>query len=306
MKSSAMYAQDRTLARLESDSIHIIREIAAEARRPVLLYSMGKDSTVLLHLVRKAFRPLPPPLPLLHVDTGWKFRQMYAARDQLAAEAGVELIVHQNPEGIRRGINPDQHGGELHTRIWKTDGLKQALDQHGFDSALAGARRDEEASRAKERIVSVRGAGHRWDPRRQRPEMWHLFNVRVADGQTLRVFPLSDWTELDIWHYIRREGLAVSPLYFSAPRPVVQRQGGSIMVDDDRLMLMPGEVPDVRDVRFRTLGCYPLTCATESPARSLDDIIAEVASATESERRGRLIDASGEASMEAKKREGYF
>lgn len=297
---------DSSLDRLESDSIHIIREIAAEARRPVLLYSMGKDSTVLLHLVRKAFRPLSPPLPLLHVDTGWKFRQMYAARDQLAAETGVELIIHQNPEGVRRAVNPDQHGAEMHTRIWKTDGLKQALDLHGFDAALAGARRDEEASRAKERIVSVRGAGHRWDPRRQRPEMWRLFNVRVGDGESLRVFPLSDWTELDIWRYIRREGLEVSPLYFSAPRPVVQRQNGWIMVDDDRLKLQPGEVSTVRNVRFRTLGCYPLTCATESPAQSLDDIIAEIASAKDSERRGRLIDATGEASMEAKKREGYF
>jgi sulfate adenylyltransferase subunit 2 len=297
---------DRSLARLESDSLHIIREVVVETRRPVLLYSIGKDSTVLLHLVRKAFHPLPPPLALLHVDTGWKFRQMYAARDQLAARSDIELIVHQNPEGLQRGINPDEHGAELHTRIWKTDGLKQALDSHGFDAALAGARRDEEASRAKERIVSVRGPGHRWDPRRQRPEMWRLFNVRVGAGETLRVFPLSDWTELDVWRYIRREGLEVSPLYFSAPRPVIQREGGLIMVDDDRLTLRPGEVPEIRDVRFRTLGCYPLTCATESPARTLDDIIEEVARATESERRGRLIDAAGEASMEAKKREGYF
>jgi len=301
-----MIASNPSLARLEADSIHIIREVVAETRQPVLLYSIGKDSTVLLHLVRKAFHPLPPPIPLLHVDTGWKFQQMYAARDRLAECADIELIVHQNPEGVERGIRPDEHGAELHTRIWKTEGLKQALDAHGFDAALAGARRDEEASRAKERVVSVRAAGHRWDPRRQRPEMWHLFNTRIAEGESLRIFPLSDWTELDVWRYIRREALEVSPLYFSAPRPVVHRPGGLIMVDDDRLTLHPGETPEIREVRFRTLGCYPLTCATESPARALDDIIDEVARATVSERRGRLIDATGEASMEAKKREGYF
>jgi sulfate adenylyltransferase subunit 2 len=285
------------LQRLEADSIHILREVAAQCARPVLLYSIGKDSAVLLHLARKAFAPLPPPFPLLHVDTTWKFRDMYALRDRMAAESGMELLVHVNPEGLERGINPFDHGSAVHTDIWKTQGLKQALDLHGFDAAIGGARRDEEASRAKERVFSFRGPGHRWDPRRQRPELWSLYNARVQPGETMRVFPLSDWTEL---------GVAVPPLYFAAPRPVVRRNGVWIMVDDERMRLEPGETPQLRSVRFRTLGCYPLSGAIESEATTLDAVIAEMRASRSSERQGRLIDTDQAGSMEKKKAEGYF
>lgn len=294
------------LERLEAESLHILREMAAECTRPVLLYSIGKDSAVLLHLARKAFFPASPPFPLLHVDTTWKFRDMYALRDRMAVESGMELIVHTNPDGVARGINPFDHGSAVHTDVWKTQGLKQALDRHGFDAAIGGARRDEEASRAKERIFSFRGPGHRWDPRRQRPELWSLFNARVGPGETMRVFPLSNWTELDVWDYIAAETIPVVPLYFAATRPVVERQGTLIMIDDDRMRLEPGEVAETRMVRFRTLGCYPLSGAVESEATTIDQILAEMRGSRSSERQGRLIDSDQVGSMERKKQEGYF
>ncbi|HEX3924757.1 MAG TPA: sulfate adenylyltransferase subunit CysD [Streptosporangiaceae bacterium] len=293
------------LQRLEAESIHIIREAVAESERPVLLYSVGKDSAVLLHLARKAFYPARLPFPLLHVDTTWKFREMYEMRDTVAERYGLELIVYQNPECIQRGINPFTHGSALHTDLWKTEGLKQALDKYGFDLAFGGARRDEEKSRAKERVFSVRSAQHRWDPKAQRPELWHVYNGRRRPEESIRAFPLSNWTELDVWHYIRREQIPVVPLYFAAPRPVVERDGRFIMVDDDRLPLN-GEAPQLRTVRFRTLGCYPLTGAVESPADSLDAMIAELVRSTTSERQGRAIDHDASASMEKKKQEGYF
>ncbi|WP_414902555.1 sulfate adenylyltransferase subunit CysD [Sphingomonas flavalba] len=294
------------LERLEAESIHILREVAAEAERPVMLYSIGKDSAVMLHLARKAFFPGPPPFPLLHVDTTWKFRAMYALRDKAAAEAGMELIVHRNPEAEARGINPFDHG-PLHTDMWKTEGLKQALDKHGFDIAFGGARRDEEKSRAKERIFSFRTANHRWDPKAQRPELWNLYNARKAKGESIRVFPISNWTELDIWQYIHREGIEIVPLYFAAPRPTVVRDGLILMVDDDRFRFEPGEAPVERSIRFRTLGCYPLTGAVESEAATLPAVIQEMLLATTSERQGRAIDRdAGDASMEKKKQEGYF
>ncbi|WP_137390727.1 sulfate adenylyltransferase subunit CysD [Rhodoligotrophos defluvii] len=294
------------LDRLEADSIHIIREVAAEAENPVLLYSIGKDSSVLLHLAQKAFFPGPIPFPLLHVDTTWKFRDMIAFRDQRAAELGLDLIVHVNEEGLRRGIGPISHGSELHTDVMKTQALRQALDAHGFDAAIGGARRDEEKSRAKERVFSLRSAQHRWDPKRQRPEPWRLYNGRKRRGESLRVFPLSNWTELDVWLYIHREQIPIVPLYFAAPRPVVERGGQLIMVDDERLPLRPGEQPREVSVRFRTLGCYPLTGAIESTAATLPDLICETMAARTSERHGRVIDHDGAASMERKKQEGYF
>ena len=293
------------IQRLEAESIHIIREAAAEARRPVMLYSIGKDSGVMLHLARKAFFPAPPPFPLLHVDTTWKFRAMYALRGRIAAESGMELIVWRNPEAERAGVNPFDHG-PLHTEMWKTQGLKQALDAHGFDLAFGGARRDEEASRAKERVFSIRAAGHRWDPRRQRPELWSLYNVRKAQGESLRVFPLSNWTERDVWQYILAEDIPIVPLYLAAPRPTVERDGLILMVDDDRFPLRDGEAPVMRSVRFRTLGCYPLSGAIESAAATLEALIAELDASTMSERQGRAIDREQGAGMERKKREGYF
>jgi sulfate adenylyltransferase subunit 2 len=293
------------LDRLEAESIHILREVAAEAERPVLLYSIGKDSAVLLHLARKAFFPSLPPFPLLHVDTTWKFRAMYEFRDRMARESGMELLVHQNPEGLARGINPFDHGG-LHTDLWKTEGLKQALDQHRFDVALGGARRDEEKSRAKERVFSFRSSGHRWDPKRQRPELWRLYNARKAQGESIRVFPISNWTEFDVWQYIHLHDIPIVPLYFAAPRPTVQRGGMTLMVDDKRFRLQPGEVPAMRSVRFRTLGCYPLTAAVESQATTVPEILQELLSSTSSEREGRAIDHDVSASMEKKKQEGYF
>lgn len=296
----------RHLQRLEADSLHILRETAAECARPVMLYSAGKDSAVLLHLARKAFFPAPPPFPLLHVDTTWKFRDMYAYRDRMAAESGMDLLVHRNPEAQALGINPFDHGSTVHTDLWKTQGLKQALDHHGFDAAFGGARRDEERSRAKERIFSIRSASHRWNPRDQRPELWRIYNTRLRSGESLRVFPLSDWTEQDVWAYIHAEGLPVVPLYFAAPRPVVRRSGQWVMVDDDRMPLEPGETPRIRSVRFRTLGCYPLTGAVESEASSVEEIIAEMTLSGLSERQGRLIDQDQTASMERKKQEGYF
>jgi sulfate adenylyltransferase subunit 2 len=290
---------------LEGEAIHIMREVVAEARKPVMLYSIGKDSAVMLHLARKAFYPAPPPFPLLHVDTTWKFRAMYDLREKAAAEAGMELIVHQNPEAIARGINPFDHGA-VHTDMWKTEGLKQALDAHGFDAAFGGARRDEEKSRAKERVFSFRSASHRWDPKNQRPELWNLYNARHADGESMRVFPLSNWTELDIWEYIAREKIEIVPLYFAAPRPTVERNDMILMVDDDRFPLN-GETPVTRTIRFRTLGCYPLTGAVESDAADLDAVLAEMRAATTSERQGRAIDKDGgTGAMERKKQEGYF
>ncbi len=294
------------LDRIEAESIHIFREVAAEFRRPVMMYSIGKDSSVLLHLLLKAFAPARPPIPLLHIDTGWKFREMIAFRDRRAAETGVELLRHTNPDGLREGVNPITHGAAVHTDIMKTQALKQALDRHGFDAAIGGARRDEEKSRAKERIFSFRTAQHRWDPKNQRPELWNLYNGRVHPGESVRVFPLSNWTELDIWLYIQREGIEVVPLYFAAERPVVERDGALIMVDDERLPLRPGEVPQRRRVRFRTLGCYPLTGAIESEADTLEAVIAEMVAARTSERQGRVIDHDPAASMEKKKQEGYF
>jgi sulfate adenylyltransferase subunit 2 len=293
------------LQRLEAESIHILREVVAEAERPVMLYSIGKDSAVMLHLAKKAFYPAPPPFPLLHVDTTWKFRAMYDLRDKAARDAGMELIVHQNPDALAQGINPFDHGS-LHTDLWKTEGLKQALDKHGFDAAFGGARRDEEKSRAKERVFSFRTASHRWDPKNQRPELWHLYNARKNKGESMRVFPISNWTELDIWQYILAERIEIVPLYFAAPRPTVERDGLILMVDDERFRLKPGEAPVERSVRFRTLGCYPLTGAVESEAATLEDVIQEMLLTTTSERQGRAIDHDQAASMEKKKQEGYF
>ena len=299
-------ALPRHLRRLEAEAVTILREVAAEFRNPVLLYSIGKDSSVLLHLARKAFHPSPLPFPLLHVDTTWKFREMIAFRDQTAREFGLELIVHTNQEGLARGINPIASGSALHTAVMKTEALKQALDRHAFDAALGGARRDEEKSRAKERVFSLRGAGHVWEPRRQRPELWGLYNTRLAPGETMRVYPLSNWTELDIWEYIASEQIPVVPLYFAKERPVVRRDGVWIMVDDDRLPLRPGERPEPRVVRFRTLGCYPLSGAIESDAATVAGIVAELRDSRQSERQGRLIDGDESASMERKKKQGYF
>ena len=293
------------LQRLEAESIHILREVVAEAERPVMLYSVGKDSAVMLHLARKAFFPARPPFPLLHVDTTWKFRAMYDLRDRAAAEAGMDLIVHTNPEAAALGINPFDHGSR-HTDMWKTDGLKQALTAGGYDAAFGGARRDEEKSRAKERIFSFRSASHGWDPKAQRPELWRLYNTRIGKGESIRVFPLSNWTELDIWQYILREGIEIVPLYFAAPRPTVERDGMLLMVDDDRFRFRDGEQPVDRSVRFRTLGCYPLTGAVESTAATLPEVIQEMLLTTTSERQGRAIDHDQAASMEKKKREGYF
>ncbi|WP_034490939.1 sulfate adenylyltransferase subunit CysD [Afifella pfennigii] len=293
------------LDRLEAESLHIIREVAAECRHPVMLYSIGKDSSVMLHLARKAFYPAPPPFPLMHIDTTWKFRDMYAFRDRMAQEAGMRLIVHVNEEGVAAGLNPFDHGAN-YTRVMKTEGLKQALSHHGFDAAFGGARRDEEKSRAKERIFSFRSKSHAWDPRNQRPELWHLYNTMIHEGESIRVFPLSNWTELDIWTYIERENIPLVPLYFAEERPVVRREGQWIMVDDARMRLMPGEEPQTRLIRFRTLGCYPLTGAVESKAFSLAEVILETMGATQSERGGRAIDREASASMERKKREGYF
>ena len=306
MTIAAAPGQLTHLQRLEAESIHILREVAAECARPVLLYSIGKDSAALLHLARKAFSPSPPPFPLLHVDTTWKFRAMYDLRDRMAAESGARLIVHHNPEAQVLGINPFDHGSAVHTDMWKTQGLKQALDLHGFDAAIGGARRDEEASRAKERIFSFRGPGHRWDPRRQRPELWSLYNARVAPGESMRVFPLSNWTEMDVWEYVALEKIPVVDLYFAAERPVVRRDGALIVVDDERMRLAPGETPQMMSVRFRTLGCYPLSGAVESTATTLDAVIAEMRASRSSERQGRLIDRDQAGSMEKKKQEGYF
>ncbi|HYE48974.1 MAG TPA: sulfate adenylyltransferase subunit CysD [Azospirillaceae bacterium] len=294
------------LQALEAESIHIMREVAAQFSNPVMLYSVGKDSSVMLHLALKAFYPAKPPFPLLHVDTGWKFREMIEFRDRRAAELGLDLIVHINEEGRRQGIGPVTHGATVHTDVMKTQALRQALDAHGFDAAFGGGRRDEEKSRAKERIFSFRTASHRWDPRNQRPELWNLYNGRIAKGESIRVFPLSNWTELDVWQYILQEGIPVVPLYFAKPRPVVERDGALIMRDDDRLPLRDGEVPEMRWVRFRTLGCYPLTGAVESRAETLPGIVREMLRATTSERQGRVIDADQAASMELKKQEGYF
>ena len=294
------------LDHLEAESLHILREVAAESRRPVLLYSVGKDSAVLLHLLQKAFHPGKAPIPLLHVDTGWKFREMIEFRDRRAAETGLELRVHMNLEGVAAGVGPISHGASVHTEIMKTDALKQALDKYQIDAAIGGARRDEEKSRAKERVFSFRDQNHRWDPRQQRPELWSLYNTRVNAGESMRVFPLSNWTELDVWEYIRRENIPVPSLYFAKERPVVERDGTMIVVDDERLLMQPGEVPQMRKIRFRTLGCYPLTGAIESDADSIDAIIEEMKRSTKSERQGRLIDQDPTASMERKKREGYF
>ena len=294
------------LERLESESIHILREVVAEAERPVMLYSVGKDSAVMLHLARKAFYPSPPPFPLLHVDTTWKFKAMYELRDRMARESGMELLVYHNPEAMERGINPFDHGA-LHTDLWKTEGLKQALDKYGFDAAFGGARRDEEKSRAKERVFSFRSANHRWDSKNQRPELWNLYNARKAKGESIRVFPISNWTELDIWQYIHLENIPIVPLYFSAPRPTVERDGLILMVDDERFPLAEGEEPVMRSIRFRTLGCYPLTGAVESEAATLPEVIQEMLLTTTSERQGRAIDKdAGGAGMEKKKQEGYF
>jgi len=294
------------LERLEAESIHIIREVTAETAKPVMLYSVGKDSAVMLHLARKAFYPGSPPFPLLHVDTTWKFRDMYALRDRMARESGMELLVYQNPEALARGINPFDHG-PLHTAMWKTEGLKQALDKWGFDAAFGGARRDEEKSRAKERILSFRTASHAWDPKNQRPELWNLYNAHKGNGESLRVFPISNWTELDVWQYIQLNAIPIVPLYFAARRPTVERDGLLLMVDDDRFRLKPGERPVERSIRFRTLGCYPLTGAVASEAQTLSEVIQDTLLTTTSERQGRLIDKdSGSASLERKKQEGYF
>ncbi|MFM9257271.1 sulfate adenylyltransferase subunit CysD [Rhodococcus sp. 5A-K4] len=294
------------LERLEAESIHIMREAVAQSENPVMLYSVGKDSAVMLHLARKAFYPSKLPFPLLHVDTTWKFREMYKLRDSTAAAGDLDLIVHTNPDCVKQEINPFTHGSAVHTDMWKTEGLKQALDHYKFDAAFGGARRDEEKSRAKERIFSIRSAAHRWDPKQQRPELWRMYNVRKAPGESLRVFPLSNWTELDVWEYIRQEEIPIVPLYFADKRPVVERDGALIMVDDDRMPLLPGETPELKSVRFRTLGCYPLTGAVESTATSLTEIISEMLLTTTSERQGRVIDHDSSASMEKKKQEGYF
>jgi sulfate adenylyltransferase subunit 2 len=294
------------LDRLEAESLHILREVAAAFRNPVMLYSIGKDSTVLLHLLRKAFAPARPPIPLLHVDTTWKFREMIAFRDAVAAQGDVDLRVHVNQDGVRQGIGPVSHGANVHTDVMKTQALRQALDAGGYDAAIGGARRDEEKSRAKERVFSFRNAQHRWDPKTQRPELWNLYNTRIHAGESVRVFPLSNWTELDVWLYILREGIEVVPLYFARERPVVERDGGLLMRDDERLPLREGERVQSRRVRFRTLGCYPLTGAIESEADTLEKIVAEMLVARSSERQGRLIDHDPSASMEKKKQEGYF
>jgi sulfate adenylyltransferase subunit 2 len=294
------------LDRLEAEAIHVFREVAATFSKPVMLYSVGKDSSVLLHLALKAFAPAKPPFPFLHVDTGWKFREMYAFRDRLARDLGFDLLVHKNPDGVAKGINPWDHGSSVHTHIMKTVGLRQALDLHGFDAAFGGARRDEEKSRAKERIFSFRDDKHTWDPKNQRPEMWKIYNTKVKPGESIRAFPLSNWTELDIWQYILREGIEIVPLYFAAERPVIERDGMLIMLDDDRTKLRPGESVQQRLIRFRTLGCYPLTGAIESDATSLEAIVREMLIARTSERQGRLIDKDEAGSMEKKKREGYF
>jgi sulfate adenylyltransferase subunit 2 len=294
------------LQRLEAESIHIMREVVAETENPVMLYSVGKDSAVMLHLARKAFHPGRPPFPLLHVDTTWKFRAMYEFRDHMVRESGMEIIVYQNPEAKRRGINPFEHGSALHTDLWKTEGLKQALDLYGFDAAFGGARRDEEKSRAKERIFSFRSNVHRWDPKRQRPELWNLYNTKIARGESIRVFPISNWTELDIWQYIHLYNIPIVPLYLAAVRPSVTRDGLILMVDDERFPLKPDEIPVNRSIRFRTLGCYPLTGAVESLATTLPDVIREMLLTTTSERQGRAIDHDQTTSMEKKKQEGYF
>ncbi len=304
--STAMRSRLTHLQRLESELIQILREVAAEFRNPVLLYSVGKDSSVLLHLAMKAFHPAKPVFPLLHVDTTWKFREMIAFRDDTARKLGLKLLVHTNKEGLERGINPFDSGSSLHTQIMKTEALCQALDLYEFDAAIGGARRDEEKSRAKERVFSIRSANHGWDPKNQRPELWSVFNTRLAPGESMRVFPLSNWTELDVWQYILAEEIPVVPLYFAKARPVVRRAGSWIMVDDGRMRLNPGEQPETRLVRFRTLGCYPLTGGVESPAASVEEIVQELASSATSERHGRAIDHDEYSSMEKKKREGYF
>ena len=291
---------------LEAEGIEIIREAVAGSRKPVMMYSIGKDSSVMLHLARKAFYPAPPPFPLLHIDTTWKFQDMYAHRKKMAEESGMELIVHTNPQGQKAGINPFTHGSSYYTDVMKTQGLRQALDHHGFDVVFGGARRDEEKSRAKERIFSFRSAGHRWDPKLQRPELWNLYNTRMRPGETIRVFPLSNWTELDIWQYLHVEKIPIVPLYFAKQRPVVIRNGQLIMVDDNRIPIEPGEKPQMRMIRFRTLGCYPLTAAIDSPATTMEEIIAETFNTVSSEREGRLIDSDQPGSMEKKKQEGYF
>jgi sulfate adenylyltransferase subunit 2 len=301
-----MRLHNDVLGSLEAEAIHIFREVVAECERPVMLFSAGKDSAVLLHLARKAFFPAPPPFPLLHVDTMWKFREMYAFRDQAAAAAGMQLLVHRNPEAEADGISPFEHGANVHTDLWKTQGLKQALDAGRYDAAFGGARRDEEKSRAKERIVSVRTAAHGWDPKRQRPELWSLYNTRLNDGESVRVFPLSNWIELDVWRYIQRENIALPSLYFAAERPVIERDGALLMLDDDRMPMRPGDQAQMRRVRFRTLGCWPLTAAVDSDADTLEAIVREVRAASVSERQGRAIDHDPSASMERKKREGYF
>ena len=307
MNASALAPARLThLQRLEAESIHIFREVAAECERPVMLYSIGKDSAVMLHLARKAFFPGKPPFPLMHVDTTWKFRDMYALRERMAAESGMQLIVHKNPEAEAKGINPFDHGSTLHTDMWKTQGLKQALNLHGFTAAFGGARRDEEKSRAKERIFSFRSAAHRWDPKGQRPELWSLYNTRINKGESIRVFPISNWTELDVWQYIQLENIPIVPLYFAAERPVVERDGALIMADDDRMRLRPGETVQTRRVRFRTLGCYPLSGAVESEATTLTEVVQEMLLTSTSERQGRMIDHDQAASMEKKKQEGYF
>ncbi|CAN5168573.1 sulfate adenylyltransferase subunit CysD [soil metagenome] len=294
------------LRQLESESIYLLREVVAEFRKPVMLYSIGKDSSVLLHLAMKAFHPGKPPFPLLHVDTTWKFREMIAFRDQRVRELGLDLLVHINPDGVKEGIGPFSHGSAVHTDVMKTQGLRQALDKCGFDGAIGGARRDEEKSRAKERVFSHRSTAHRWDPKNQRPELWSLYNTQLAPGESMRVFPLSNWTELDVWEYILLENIPIVPLYFAAPRPVVERDGALIMVDDDRMLLQPGERPELRLVRFRTLGCYPLTGAMPSSATTLPEIVEEMIGSRTSEREGRVIDRDSAASMERKKAEGYF
>ena len=294
------------LQRLEAEAIHILREVVAECEKPVMLYSIGKDSTVMLHLARKAFHPAPPPFPLLHIDSTWEFREMYDLRERVAAHYGVQVLVHHNPEAVALGINPFEHGSEIHTDLWRTRGLKQALDAGGYDAAFGGGRRDEEKSRAKERIFSFRSTQHRWDPKNQRPELWRLYNSRKQKGESIRVFPISNWTEIDIWQYIAQEKIEIVPLYLAAIRPVVERDGVLIMVDDERIPLRPGEAPQMKQVRFRTLGCYPLTGAVESDATTLTAVIGEVLLARSSERQGRVIDRDGGASMESKKQEGYF
>jgi sulfate adenylyltransferase subunit 2 len=306
LQASKTYPLSDHLKRLEAESIEIMREVAAAFDNPVMLYSIGKDSGVMMHLAHKAFYPSKPPFPFLHVDTLWKFREMIEHRELVAKKYGIKILVYTNPEGVERGINPIDSGSSLHTQVMKTEALKKALDLYGFDAAFGGARRDEEKSRAKERIFSFRSEGHVWDPRNQRPELWNHYNTRIHKGQSIRVFPLSNWTELDIWEYTRSEEIPIVPLYLSAPRPVVERNGSLIMRDDERLPLLPGEQEQIRNIRFRSLGCYPLSAAIESEANTLDDIISEMKASRSSERQGRLIDSDEAASMEKKKREGYF